>query len=57
MAATGENERRWGITRHVVRENAFDDATTLMLGLTALAGDGLAEDDHFWRDPLACSLV
>lgn len=33
IAAIGENERRWGITRYVVRENAINDVATLMSGL------------------------
>lgn len=35
IAAIGENERRWGITRYVVRENAIDDITPLMHGLSS----------------------
>lgn len=34
IAAIGEHERRWGITRYVVRENAITDAATLMSRLT-----------------------
>lgn len=34
IAAVGENERRWGITRYVVREDAIDDIAMMMPGLS-----------------------